>query len=51
MSIIDKTINASIFKARFCSRLISRFDKEYKDIQIKAKRLKKIWKKERTKES
>ena len=48
---IDIAITLAILKARFSPKLIPRFDKKYKEIQMKARRLKKIWKKEETEES
>lgn len=48
---ISKEIDIFSPKARLCLRLASRFDKECKDIQINVRKLKKIWKKEKTEES
>ena len=42
---IDKAIDASTPRARLCLRSVPGFDKKCKDAQMKAKRLKKIWKK------
>ncbi len=48
---IDIAIDASIFKVKLCPKSILRFDKNCKNVQIKARRLKKVWKKERTEDS
>ncbi len=48
---IDTAIDISISKARLCPKSIPGFDEECKDTQMRAKRLKKIWKKESTEES
>ena len=48
---IDIAIILAISKARLCPKSVPGFDEECKKIQIKAKRLKKIWKKEKTEES
>lgn len=42
---INITIDAFIFKAKLCPKSILRIDKNYKNAQIKAKKLKKRWKK------
>ncbi len=48
---IDIAMDISIPKARLFPKSIPRFDEECKDAQMKARKLKKIWKKEGTKES
>ena len=48
---IDIVIDASIPKSKLCARSISEFDEDCKDAQMRARRLKKIWKKEGTKDS
>lgn len=48
---INIAITLAIFKTRLSSKLVSRFDKKYKKIQIKARRLKRFWKKEEIKKS
>lgn len=48
IKVINIATDISIPKARFCLKLISRFDEECKDTQIMAKKLQKIWKKEGT---
>lgn len=48
---IDTVMDISIPKVRLCPKSISEFDEECKDAQIRARRLKKIWKKEDTEES
>ena len=45
---IDKAINVFTLRAKLCPRLVSGYDKECKGAQMRAKKLKKIWKKERT---
>ncbi len=44
-------MDISIPKAKLCPKSIPEFDEECKDAQIKARRFKKIWKKEGTEES
>lgn len=51
ISTIDIIIIFAISKARLFLKLISRFDEECKKIQMKIKRLKKIWKKEKIEKS
>lgn len=51
INVIDIAMTFAIPKARLSPKLVPRFDKECKKIQMKAKRLKKIWKKEETEES
>ncbi len=48
---IDKAIDVSTPKASLYPRLVSGFDEECKDAQMKARKLKKIWKKEVIEES
>lgn len=48
---IDTAIDISIPKARLCPKSIPGFDEECKDHQMRARRLKKRWKKEGTEES
>ena len=48
---IDIAIDAPIPRSKLCTRSILRFDEDCKDAQMKAKRLKKIWKKEGTEDS
>lgn len=43
---IDIAIDASILKAKLYTRSILGFDKDCKNAYIRAKKLKKIWKKE-----
>lgn len=44
-------IDASTLRAKLCLRSILGFDKECKDTQMKARKLKKIWNKEGIEES
>ncbi len=48
---IDTEMDISIPKAKLCPKSIPGFDEKCKDAQMRARRLKKIWKKEGTKES
>ncbi len=48
---IDTAMTLAILKARLSSKSVSGFYEECKKIQMKARRLKKIWKKEKTEES
>ncbi len=48
---IDKAINASTPKARLYPGSVPGFDEKCKGAQIRARKLKKIWKKEGTEES
>ena len=48
---IDKAIDVSTPRARLCPRSVPGFDEECKGAQMRARRLKKIWKKEGTEES
>lgn len=48
---INVTITLSIFKAKLFPKSIPKFDENYKKAQIRAKKLKKIWKKKRKKEN
>lgn len=48
---IDIAIDASIFKAKLCTRSIPGFDKDFKDAQMRIKKLKKIWKEKGTEDS
>ena len=48
---IDTAMEASIPKARLCPKSVPGFDENCKDAQMRAKRLKKTWKKEGTEES
>ena len=48
---INIAIDASIPKSKLCTRSISEFDEDCKDAQMRARRLKKIWKKEDTEDS
>lgn len=48
---IDIAIDASIPKVKLCARSIPEFDKDYKNVQMRVKKLKKIWKKECTQDS
>lgn len=48
---IDTAMALAIPKVRLSPRSVPGFDKECKEIQMKARRLKKIWKKEETEES
>lgn len=45
VEVIDIVMDASIPKVKFYTRSILEFDKNYKNIQMRAKRLKKILKK------
>lgn len=51
VEVIDIAINVSIFKTKLCAKSLPGFDKNCKDAQIKIKKLKRIWKKEGTKNS
>lgn len=42
----DKGIDVSTSGARLCPRMVPRFDRKCKDAQMRARKLKKIWKKE-----
>lgn len=42
VNIINIAIHASIFKVKLCVRFILKFKKNFKDTQIKARKLKKI---------
>lgn len=48
---IDIAINASIFIAKFCLKSVLKFNKEYKKAQMRARRFKKVWKKDGTTKS
>ena len=48
---IDIAMDASIPKAKFCPKSIPGFDENCKDAQMRARRLKKVWKKEGTEDS
>ena len=48
---IDIAMTLAIPKARLSPKSVPGFDEECKEIQIKARRLKKIWKREKTEES
>ena len=48
---IDIAMTLAIPKARLSPKSVPRFDEECKEIQMKARRLKKIWKKEETEKS
>lgn len=48
---INKAIDASTPRARLCPRSVPGLNKKCKDAQMRARRLKKIWKKEGTEES
>ncbi len=48
---IDTAMDISIPKTRLCSKSIPGFDEQCKDAQMRARRLKEIWKKEGTEES
>lgn len=48
---IDIAMDAYIPKARLCPRSVPAFDKDCKDAQMRARRPKKIWKKEGTEET
>ena len=51
VEIIDIAMDASILKSKLYVRSISEFDEDCKDAQMRARRLKKIWKKEGIKDS
>ena len=51
ISAIDTAMTLAIPKARLSPKSVPGFDEECKEIQMKARRLKKIWKKEETDES
>ena len=51
ISDIDTTMTLAISKARLSPKSVTEFDEECKEIQMKARKLKKIWKKEKTEKS
>ncbi len=51
MSDLDTAMTLVILQARLSPKSVSGFDVECKEIQMKARRLNKIWKKEKTEES
>ncbi len=51
ISVVDTAITFAILKASLFPKSVERFDEGCKEIQMKTRRLKKIWKKEKTEKS